>query len=365
MYSKVRPTVHELRRAAMTIALPIGTAAVQIFYSNVIIPSVRSPTSLIIVLLLAGCTHGEGLLARADANLGERDFGSALGRYRDLADESCKPQGREPLCCAALRGQADALLGMNERQAALAALERQVQECPTDPEVRRKLYQAQHAGESEDPALTTVDLGADHVVTGLGDGEQLQWVAVFLDGEPLGHEPLSVHPGAHELTAEALLRAAGPGRGRPRDEVHLRARQDLMVAGGAPVTGEVPLRFVGRPDSSLADDLIALEMGPPAVTPTPPRPGPPDFDLRVAGADPLFPPELRHRGQGWKVPLRICVTPEGRVRSVALLSAAPARDPRVDAIIVEAVRRWRYGPYKVNGQRQGFCHLHAIDLAAE
>jgi hypothetical protein len=327
------------------------------------IPSVRLPICMA-VLILAGCTHGEALLARADGNLAERDFGSALARYRDLAGESCKPEGEARLCCAALRGQADALLAMNERQAAAQALDRQVQQCPMDLEVRRKQYQTQHAGESEDPSTTTVDVGADHVVTGLGDRERLVWLGLFLDGEPVGHEPLTVHAGRHDLVAEALLRAPGPRqRGVGRSEVHLRARQDLTVPAGAPLAGEVTLAFIGRPDSSLAENLIALELGPLATPPAPPHPGPPDLDLRMTGAEPVFPPELRQRGEGWKVPLRICVAADGRVRSVAMLSAAPARDPRADAIIIETVRRWRYGPYKVNGQPQGFCHLHAVDLA--
>jgi hypothetical protein len=322
-----------------------------------------SPRCFPFLVLLAGCTHGEALLARADANLAERDFGQALGRYRTLDGEACHPEGSSQLCCAALRGQADALLATNERQAALEALERQVQECPTDLEVRRKQYQAQHAGESEDPSTTSFDIGVDHAVTGLGDGERLVWLGLFLDGEPVGHEPLAVHPGNHELVADALLQAPGVERRRTRSEVRLRARQSLVIPPGGPVTGEVTLSFVSRPDSSLPENLIALEMGPLGAPPAPPHPGPPDIDLRVAGADPVFPAELRQRGEGWRVPLRICVAPDGKVRSVALRAAAPARDPRADAIIVETVRRWRYGLYRVDTQPQGFCHLHEIDLA--
>jgi TonB family protein len=69
------------------------------------------------------------------------------------------------------------------------------------------------------------------------------------------------------------------------------------------------------------------------------------------------------RGEGWKVPTEICVSAAGRVESVEFLRPAPAHDPRADAAILEAVRRWRYGSYRVDGTLRPFCHPHDIDLA--
>jgi hypothetical protein len=38
------------------------------------------------------------------------------------------------------------------------------------------------------------------------------------------------------------------------------------------------------------------------------------------------------------------------------------REPSVDAAILEGVRRWRYGAFKVDGKSYGFCHPHVLDL---
>jgi hypothetical protein len=34
----------------------------------------------------------------------------------------------------------------------------------------------------------------------------------------------------------------------------------------------------------------------------------------------------------------------------------------VDAAILEAVRRWRYGRFLANGKLRGYCHPHILDL---
>lgn len=322
--------------------------------------------------VLAGCAHGNDLLVSAQGSFRERDFERALKRYRNLGNEECTPEGNRRLCCAGLLGEAEALLALQEREAALKAFERCRQECPTDLEVRRKLFQAEHASDPEpDPTTVYASFTVEWVVGGVGEREKIQWVGLFLDGEFIGHEPLTVHKGMHELEAELLLEAPGPDTQGGRRPVRLRSRQPILVPGPS----HLRLTVAERADASLAEDRFSLELEPKspaerAALPGPPAPADPavaaklTLDLRVAGSEPRFPAELSRHGAGWKVPLQLCVGPEGRVRSIEFLENAPAREPRVDAIILESVRRWRYGAYKVDNILTGFCHKHEIDLAA-
>jgi outer membrane biosynthesis protein TonB len=205
------------------------------------------------------------------------------------------------------------------------------------------------------------------VLGGLGDEEKVSWVGLFLDGELIGHEPLMVHPGAHDLDVEILIETHGAEKGA-HNPVRLRARQPIAVPGPS----YLRLTLTERADASLAEDRLTLDLevrSPSDVVPTAPRPPTADvaaklnLDLRVAGHDPKFPPELARHGDGWKMPTEICVGPEGRVRSIKFTASAPAHDPRVDAIVLETVRRWRYGAYKVDNVLTGFCHQHEINLA--
>jgi protein TonB len=309
-------------------------------------------------------------LVSAQGSFGERDFERALKRYRKLAGEECSPEGTRRLCCAALLGEAEALLALQERQAALKSFERCRQECPTDVDVRRRLYLAEHASDPEaDPATVTSTFTIEHVLGGLGERDKVLWVGLFLDGEFVGHEPLTVHPGSHDLEAEILLEARGPDKSGAMSPVRLRARQPVSVPGPS----YVRLTLAERADASLAEDRMTLEMEVKSaadVAAAAPKPSDPavasklNIDLRVSGNGPKFPAELARHGDGWKVRSEICVGPEGRVRSVRFLDAAPAHDPRVDAIILETLRRWRYGAYRIDSVLTGFCHNHEVDLAA-
>jgi hypothetical protein len=324
-----------------------------------------------VALVLGGCLHGSDLLVAAQTNYKERDFDGALGRYRKLRSEECTPEGNRRLCCSALLGEAEALLALQERQAALEAFERCRQECPTDLEVRRKLYLAEHATDPEgDGTTVNAIFDVEYVVGGLGDREKIQWAGLFLDGELVGHEPHTLPRGTHELDADLLLEAPGPDRQASRTPVRLRSRQPLVVPGPS----HLRLTLAERPHASLAEDRFTLELEPKsarelAALPGPPAPADPavaaklTLDLRVEGQEPRFPAELTRRGVGWKIPIEICVAPEGRVRSIRFVGASPGREPRVDAIVLETVRRWRYGAYKVDGILTGFCHKHEIDLA--
>jgi hypothetical protein len=322
-----------------------------------------------VALAGAGCAHGNDLYALADGNFKERDFERALKRYRKLGSEECTPEGTRHLCCAALLGEAESLLALQEREASLQAFERCRQECPTDTDVRRQQFLAEHASDPEgDPRTVSSVFTVEYVLGGLGEREKILWVGLFLDGELVGHEPLMVHPGDHELEAEILLEARGPDKSGSMSPVRLRSRQPVSVPGPS----YLRVTLAERAASSLAEDRMALDIEVKSASDVHAEPAPSDpavarklnIDLRVAGQDPKFPPELARHGDGWKVNTEICVGPEGRVRSLKFLDAAPAHDPRADAIILEAVRRWRYGAYRVDNVLTGFCHAHQIDLAA-
>jgi hypothetical protein len=331
------------------------------------------PRALLGLLLIAAafagsCAHGNDLYVLAEENFRERDFDGALKRYRKLGREECVPEGNHRLCCQGLLGEAEALLALQERQSALTAFEKCRQECPMDGEVRRRQYLAEHATDPEgDPSTVTATFNVEHAMGGLGERDKILWIGLFVDGEFVGHEPLTVRPGAHELEAEILLEARGPDRKGSMSPVRLRARQPIPIPG----TGYIRVTLAERIDASLAEDRMALELEarPTRDAPVEAKPSDPavasklNLDLRVAGQDPRFPPELTRRGAGWKVKTEICVGPEGRVRSVKFLGAAPAHDPRVDAIILETLRRWRYGAYRVDNVLTGFCHPHDVDLA--
>lgn len=332
-------------------------------------PRLRPLGVLLAAAVLGTCAHGNDLYVQADGAFKERDFDGALGRYRKLSNEECGPDGNHRLCCAGLLGEAETLLALQERHSALAAFERCRQECPMDLEVRRRHYLAEHANDPEgEPTFVTSTVNVEYALTGLSDRDKILWVGLFLDGEFIGHEPLTVRPGAHELEAEILLEARGPDRKGGMSPVRLRARQPIPIPG----TDYIRVTLSERIDASLAEDRMALELDTKPARDAPVEPKPSDaavasrlnLDLRVAGQDPRFPTELARRGTGWKVRTEICVGPEGRVRSVKFLGPAPAHEPRVDAIILESLRRWRYGAYRVDNVLTGFCHPHEVDLAA-
>jgi len=238
-----------------------------------------------------------------------------------------------------------------------------------DPDVRRRQYLAEHASDPEgDPSTVNAVFTVENVLGGLGEREKILWLGLFLDGDPIGHEPLVVHPGSHDLEVELLLEARGPDRKGSMSPVRLRSRQPVAVPG----PNHLRVTLAERAAASLAEDRMTLDLEVKSASDVKPEPRPSDpavaakltIDLRVAGQDPKFPPELARHGEGWKVPTRICIGPEGRVRSVTFLGPAPARDPRVDAIILETLRRWRYGAYRVDNVLTGFCHDHDVDLAA-
>jgi hypothetical protein len=333
--------------------------------------------------LAGACATPAETLARADGNYRDRDFERALRKYREVRTEACAPRGDRRLCCPAMIGEGQALIELQERHAGLAALERARSECPYDLEVRRKLYLANHASDPESNAQTSsVAFIVDNQIGKLSERARIAWLGIFLDGEVVGREPSNLAPGEHELEGEAMIEARDGGRTTP---VRLSARTSVHVPGGrdAAPHWQSTIRIVlgERPGASLPEDRMTFQMeatplAAPGSTPATPPAAPAGapqlspalsqhlgLELRVSGNAPRVPPELLRRGEGWKMRSEICVAPDGHVDAIKFLEPSPAHDPRVDAAVLEALRRWRYGGYRVNGVLQGFCHPLAVDLA--
>jgi hypothetical protein len=94
-------------------------------------------------------------------------------------------------------------------------------------------------------------------------------VGLFLDGEFVGHEPLVVHPGAHELEAEILVEARGPDRKGSMSPVRLRSRQPVAVPG----PNYLRLTLAERAASSLAEDRMTLDIEVKSASDVQPEPG--------------------------------------------------------------------------------------------
>jgi hypothetical protein len=324
------------------------------------------------------CASSSSLLSEADRHLEDRELGRATARYREVAEKECAT-GDQALCCDALRGQAEALHQADERQDALRAWRRAAGQCPMDLAVRRRLFQAEHVGEAESPAApSTVAYAIEAQVAALGARVKLTWVGLFLDGELATREPVALKPGPHALDAEIFFEV--PERDRAPRRMRLSASKSVTVpTGGATtvLTGKVRLVLAER-SATMPEEryTLTLEGGEvaPAAAPTAPagkQPGVLEqilaehlgMSMRTEGSPPRVPRELLRAGEGWKIPAELCVTPQGRVDLIRLLQPGAGRDPRVDAAILEAVRRWSYGQYVLNGVPQPFCHALIIDLA--
>ena len=60
---------------------------------------------------------------------------------------------------------------------------------------------------------------------------------------------------------------------------------------------------------------------------------------------PVFPPEAKGKGIYGTVAVEAEIDKEGKPTSVKIL----AGDPALSGVVVEAVKRWRWKPYKLNG----------------
>ena len=75
--------------------------------------------------------------------------------------------------------------------------------------------------------------------------------------------------------------------------------------------------------------------------------------LRTHDHFPRLPAALWPEHGPYLVALQVCVTAEGRVSDAALMSHGSAR---LDPIVLQAVRGWRYRPRLQDGQPGPFCH---------
>jgi Gram-negative bacterial TonB protein C-terminal len=75
--------------------------------------------------------------------------------------------------------------------------------------------------------------------------------------------------------------------------------------------------------------------------------------LRTHDHFPRLPAALWPDHRPYLVALQVCVTAEGRVGDAALMSHGSAR---LDPIVLQAVRGWRYRPRLQDGQPGPFCH---------
>lgn len=324
------------------------------------------------VFTLAGCAHSGDKLATAERRLAEHAYGNAVRLFQEVGRDECA-EGDSPLCCRALLGEAEALLGAGERQAALQAFGRCRERCPQDLTVRRRQYLAEHALDEEPTeAERSLSLSLAYVLDRVSDDVRLIWAGVFLDGEPVGREIMAARPGPHAVEAEVILEVlGGPQRGK---RLRLRDGKTVTVSRSwsAPRLA-LRLRIEQGADASGGRlELTVLENETPTAADSPPAVDDKQgqilsrhvgFALRESGNPPRLPPDLVRQGKGWTVPLDLCVGPAGRVERVRFVAEAPGREPLVDAAVLESVRRWRYGTYRVGDTPRGFCHPIEVDLA--
>lgn len=108
--------------------------------------------------------------------------------------------------------------------------------------------------------------------------------------------------------------------------------------------------------SAAAPSPIAVHVEQPPV-PSPPTPSPPPPPATVVGNDltttllsavpPRYPLESRRKHEEGTVVLSVLVGTDGRVATISLHRSSGF--PRLDAVALSAVKRWRWSPRVVNG----------------
>jgi protein TonB len=100
----------------------------------------------------------------------------------------------------------------------------------------------------------------------------------------------------------------------------------------------VPAFVAPEPPRAVAPVPVAVA-APPAPAPI----LPPDVDAATAArSPPVYPVESRRRREQGTVRLRVIITPEGRVKEVAVASSSGF--DRLDQAALDAVRHWRFRP---------------------
>jgi hypothetical protein len=328
-------------------------------------------------LAAAGCAHTPEILAEARGKYALHDYDDALAGYREAAAQACT-EGATPSCCEALSGEGDSLMGQGERMGAAKAFARAARDCPYDLTVRRKLYLAQTSlAADETGSRRTITLTLEHDVAKLGARVQIVWVAAFFDGQLVGREPLVTRAGRHDVEAEAFLRLSTGTRGgdgaRAGELVRLTAHAELGIPARMPssqLVGVVRLAFDDR-GLVVAVPKFSSDETATAAPEADANAAGPDMSraaakgLLLSGEDPRIPTNLRRPGAHWRSHIRVCVEPGGHVTTLRFLELPAPAEPRIDAAIVEALRRWRHRPYTAEGKTANFCYDDLLNLAVQ
>ena len=131
-----------------------------------------------------------------------------------------------------------------------------------------------------------------------------------------------------------------------------------------------------RPKPTPTATEVPGGIGPGLAPPPPPESRGPKLLTMQAGNELLainpnvrpyrvnVPEELTDRmGAGEKISpvIRICVTAQGSVHSVALLESSL---PLIDQQLPSVIRRWKYRPLLVAGESRPFCYVTKYSIAA-
>jgi outer membrane biosynthesis protein TonB len=84
--------------------------------------------------------------------------------------------------------------------------------------------------------------------------------------------------------------------------------------------------------------------------------------LKVSGAEPDFPANLRRPGANFLVMAKICVGITGGVESVTLLKRA---EPALDVNVVSTVKGWRFRPMTANNTPVPFCYFGRFEFKSD
>ncbi|HWO10245.1 MAG TPA: hypothetical protein VNN80_12215 [Polyangiaceae bacterium] len=176
---------------------------------------------------------------------------------------------------------------------------------------------------------------------------------------------------------------AGRARKKPADTTPkvISAPRDTPEPQPEPSTGDAQHDADDVPGEDAGEDAgedggVPGGIGPGLAPPPPPESRGPKLLTMQAGNELLainpnvrpyrvnVPEELTDRmGAGEKISpvIRICVTAQGSVHSVALLKSSL---PLIDQQLPSVIRRWKYRPLLVAGESRPFCYVTKYSIAA-
>ena len=194
-------------------------------------------------------------------------------------------------------------------------------------------------------------------------------VPVRIAGSRYAFDPRPPRPSSTPPAGRGVEPRA-PGRGSPAVAGRAVGRSRRPIG-----TLQAPLRQL-QPATPLPPSPVEpppIEV--PSITPLPAAAAPPTRvaavatsvpssvaqGLRVYETYPRLPSELLLHGRRYPVQVQICVGTDGAVRDVHLERGAA---PKLDALVLSAIRTWRYRPHQVDGASRPFCHQMRIVYSA-